>query len=113
MSAHNLTSSLRKQGPITTGVSSYERRLPTCFNETTRRMGPCFRRDDAVRCGRSRHTRLSSPGLTGRPSTPWPLGSFAAALEYWIPAFEPVKKSSQFPANCDSLEFQSAAVFKG
>jgi hypothetical protein len=43
-----LTSSLRKQGPITTGVRGYERCLPACFNERTRRMGPCFRRDDEL-----------------------------------------------------------------
>ena len=29
----------------------------------------------------------SSPGLTGRSSTPRLLGSSRAAAEYWIPAF--------------------------
>src|SRR5690349_5135289 len=29
----------------------------------------------------------SSPGLTGRSSTPWLLGFTARPLEYWIPAF--------------------------
>ncbi len=32
-------------------------------------------------------TRLSSPGLTGRPSTPRPLVLDSGASEYWIPAF--------------------------
>ena len=35
----------------------------------------------------ARHIQLSSPGLTGRPSTPRPLGHSLASLEYWIPAF--------------------------
>jgi len=34
-----------------------------------------------------RQTPLSSPGLTGRPSTPRPLDSTTPPLEYWIPAF--------------------------
>ncbi|MET4201264.1 hypothetical protein ABIA95_004593 [Bradyrhizobium sp. LA8.1] len=34
----------------------------------------------------SPHTPLSSPGLTGRSSTPQPLGSSRTASEYWIPA---------------------------
>src|SRR6266851_5453418 len=33
------------------------------------------------------HTLLSSPGLTGRPSTPRPLDSTAGFPAYWIPAF--------------------------
>ncbi|MGY2904325.1 hypothetical protein ACVWVY_003346 [Bradyrhizobium sp. URHC0002] len=33
------------------------------------------------------HTPLSSPGLTGRPSTPRLLGSIASFPAYWIPAF--------------------------
>ncbi|SDN64173.1 hypothetical protein SAMN05444050_2054 [Afipia sp. GAS231] len=33
------------------------------------------------------HTPLSSPGLTGRPSTPRPLGSISGFPAYWIPAF--------------------------
>ncbi|SDG51983.1 hypothetical protein SAMN05216338_1001584 [Bradyrhizobium sp. Rc2d] len=33
------------------------------------------------------HTPLSSPGLTGRSSTPRLLGSSRTAAEYWIPAF--------------------------
>jgi hypothetical protein len=33
------------------------------------------------------HTSLSSPGLTGRSSTPRPLRITAWPLEYWIPAF--------------------------
>ncbi|MEH2529214.1 hypothetical protein V1277_004410 [Bradyrhizobium sp. AZCC 1588] len=32
-------------------------------------------------------TSLSSPGLTGRPSTPRLLGSIAGFPAYWIPAF--------------------------
>jgi len=31
--------------------------------------------------------QLSSPGLTGRSSTPRRLGSTSGALEYWIPAY--------------------------
>jgi hypothetical protein len=31
--------------------------------------------------------QMSSPGLTGRPSTPQRLGSISGALEYWVPAF--------------------------
>jgi hypothetical protein len=46
-------SSLRTQGPITTGVQ----------------------------------TPLSSPGLTGRPSTPRPLDLISGFPAYWIPAF--------------------------
>jgi hypothetical protein len=87
MAALNLTSSLRKQGPITTGLRGYERSLPPYCNETTRRMGPCFRRDDGLRWDRALHTLPSSPGLTGRSSTPRLLGSTARPLEYWIPAF--------------------------
>ncbi|MEY9879267.1 hypothetical protein ABIA43_000801 [Bradyrhizobium sp. USDA 328] len=33
------------------------------------------------------HTPLSSPGLTGRSSTPRLLGSTRTASAYWIPAF--------------------------
>jgi hypothetical protein len=33
------------------------------------------------------HTPLSSPGLTGRPSTPRLLGVNSAFPAYWIPAF--------------------------
>jgi hypothetical protein len=75
MNIPNLTSSLRKQGPITTGFNGYKRHLPPGLNERTRRMGPCFRRDDARSAGCARHTQLSSPGLTGRSSTPGLLGS--------------------------------------
>jgi ABC-type taurine transport system substrate-binding protein len=32
---------------------------------------------------------------------------------YWIPAFEPVKKSSQFLTNCDSLGKWIATAFDG
>ena len=42
-------SSLRKQGPITTGLQGYERPLPPCHNEAARRMGPRVRRDDIQR----------------------------------------------------------------
>jgi hypothetical protein len=30
-----------------------------------------------------------------------------------VPAKEPVKKSSQFPANCDSMEMLAETVFEG
>jgi len=33
------------------------------------------------------HTPLSSPGLTGRPSTPPPIMLIADFPAYWIPAF--------------------------
>ena len=33
------------------------------------------------------HTPLSSPGLTGRPSTPRLLGLISGFPAYWIPAF--------------------------
>jgi hypothetical protein len=39
-------SSLRKQGPITTGLGRRESRRPAVPKERPRRMGPCFRRDD-------------------------------------------------------------------
>src|SRR5882672_8063508 len=39
-------SSLRTQGPITTGIRCYERYLPHRENERSRGMGPCVRRDD-------------------------------------------------------------------
>src|ERR1700682_4896172 len=42
-------SSRRTPGPITPGLRGYERHLPQCRNETTRRMGPGIRRDDALR----------------------------------------------------------------
>jgi hypothetical protein len=58
----NRPSSLRKQGPITTGFRGYERPLPAYPNESTRRMGPRFRGDDELRHGRAPHTKLSSPG---------------------------------------------------
>ena len=34
-----------------------------------------------------KQTKLSSPGLTGRSSTPRRLDHSRAPLEYWIPAF--------------------------
>jgi hypothetical protein len=50
-------------------------------------MGPGLRRDDMV-CGRcSQQIQPSSPGLTGRSSTPRLLVSISGSLEYWIPAF--------------------------
>src|SRR5450432_538259 len=42
---------------------------------------------DALRRCRPRQNHPSSPGLTGRSSTPRRLGSTSGALEYWIPAF--------------------------
>jgi hypothetical protein len=36
---------------------------------------------------RTTHTPLSSPGLTGRPSTPRPIGLISSFTAYWIPAF--------------------------
>ncbi len=36
---------------------------------------------------RTPHTPLSSPGLTGRPSTPRPIGLTSDFPAYWIPAF--------------------------
>jgi hypothetical protein len=54
-------SSLRKQGPITTGVRGYERPLPPRPNESTRRMGPRFRGDDELRLV-ARQNKLSWPG---------------------------------------------------
>src|SRR3984893_13049017 len=73
-------SSLRKQGPITTGFGSYKRFLPPCPNETTRRMGPRVRGDDGLGRSRSHQIPLSSPGLTGRPGTPRPLDSRSGAF---------------------------------
>ncbi len=84
MSAKSLASSLRTQGPITTGVRSDQRCLTPCLTETARRMGPCVRRDDVLR---ERQITMSSSGLTGRSSTPRPLVSISLPLEYWIPAF--------------------------
>jgi hypothetical protein len=76
MSANSLlSSSLRKQGPITTGGDCYGSRLPQCPIDTTRRMGPRVRGDDELSRSRRRRTHLSSPGLTGRPSTPRPIDS--------------------------------------
>ena len=83
MSTPNLTSSLRKQGPITTGFRGYERSLPTCLNETTRRMGPCFRRDDAWWRGCSHQTQLSSPRKRG-PSIPKAPENDREGAAYWI-----------------------------
>ena len=81
------TSSRRTPGPITTGRRGDERRLPECPIETTRRMGPGLRRDDEVDCTRAPQTPPSSPGSTGRSSTPRLLGSTAGFPAYWIPAF--------------------------
>jgi hypothetical protein len=36
---------------------------------------------------RAHHNQPSSPGLTGRPSTPQHLVFSCGALGYWIPAF--------------------------
>jgi hypothetical protein len=83
----NLTSSRRTPGPIITGVRGYGRSLPECQNGRTRRMGPGVRRDDAWQHERAHQIQLSSPGLTGRPSTPRRLGKTPMPLEYWIPAF--------------------------
>jgi hypothetical protein len=57
----NRPSSLRKQGPITTGFRGYERPLPAYPNESTRRMGPRFRGDDVLRLV-ARQNKLSWPG---------------------------------------------------
>ena len=87
------TSSLRKQGPITTGFRGCKRSLAKCPTETTRRMGPGFRRDDASRrdCTHqtplSSPTQLSSPGLTGRSRTPDRFGSIADASGILDPRF--------------------------
>ena len=81
------TSSRRTPGPITTGRCGDERPLPECLIETTRRMGPGLRRDDEVSGAYSPHLPLSSPGSTGRSSTPRLLGSTAGFPAYWIPAF--------------------------
>src|SRR5216684_2549917 len=43
-------SSLRTQGPITPGLKSKKRPLLQCQNENPRRMGPCVRRDDSLKC---------------------------------------------------------------
>src|SRR5438045_1918748 len=45
----SLSSSLRKQGPITTGRNWFMRSLLSCHfqQQRPRRMGPCFRRDDS------------------------------------------------------------------
>src|SRR6185369_17468146 len=80
-------SSLRTQGPIATGFHLEGRRLPLRQPDGSRGMGPCVRRDDKVGCARLPQTPLSSPGLTGRPSTPRPIRSIERPLEYWIPAF--------------------------
>ena len=40
----------------------------------------------AIRASGAR-SQPSSPGLTGRSSTPRLIGSISASLEYWIPAF--------------------------
>src|SRR4051794_28788644 len=54
------TSSPRSRGPITTGLRGYQRRLPPCSIETTRRMGPGLRRDDGVA------RRASNPAVIAR-----------------------------------------------
>src|SRR3981189_3073553 len=42
-------SSLRTQGPITTGPRDVKRSLAKCPNETPQRMGPCVRGDDSLK----------------------------------------------------------------
>jgi hypothetical protein len=78
-------SSLRKQGPITTGPGCVKRLLPSCHIETARRMGPRVRGDDGDSRRPSRQTALSSPGSTGRSSTPRRLGSISGASPYLAP----------------------------
>ena len=94
-------SSLRKQGPVAAGLCCYKRYLTPCPNASARRMGPRLRGDDALRDGRERHPRLSSPGLTGRSSTPRRLGSCSSALEYWIPAFAGMTRCVLDDGSCD------------
>ncbi len=79
-------SSLRTQGPITTSGRDDGRYLRQRPNDRTRRMGPCVRRDDEG-CVHSPQTPPSSPGLTGRPSTPRPIDLNSGFPAYWIPAF--------------------------
>src|SRR6266705_1072687 len=54
-----LSSSLRTQGPITTGARDEGRPQPSCPQDRPRRMGPCVRRGDELRCGvhRTHHDR--------------------------------------------------------
>jgi hypothetical protein len=56
----------------------YARRGPL-----TRTLSPQERGEGAA----APHTLLSSPGLTGRPSTPRLLGSTTGFPAYWMPAF--------------------------
>src|ERR1700676_2179677 len=55
-----LSSSPRTRGPITTGVFYCKYSLPHCSNDRTRRMGPCFRRDDIDVIERSNATKQST-----------------------------------------------------
>src|SRR2546429_448554 len=94
-------SSLRKQGPIATGLCGYKRYPTPCPNAAARRVGPRLRGDDALRDGRERHPQPSSPGWTGRSSTPRRLGSCSSALEYWIPAFAGMTRCVLDDGSCD------------
>src|SRR5258708_3815607 len=80
-------SSPRTRGPITTALRDYTRSRSGCQIATARRMGPRVRGDDELKQSPPRHHQPSSPGLTGRPSTPRRRDSITGAWDYWIPAF--------------------------
>ena len=79
------------------GDGRYLRQRP---DDRTRRMGPCVRRDDEG-CVHSPQTPLSSPGLTGRPSTPRPIGLNSGFPAYWIPAFGAIALGGDDECGCD------------
>src|SRR5882672_1804786 len=58
-----LSSSLRKQGPIATGVRWDRRSRLSCSSDRARCMGPCFRRDD------ERGFDCQTTDATSRPAT--------------------------------------------
>src|SRR5437868_5798718 len=94
-------SSLRKQGPIATGLCCYKRYPTPCPNAAARRMGPRLRGDDAWRERRGRPPPESASASSRRCSTPRRLGSCSSALEYWIPAFAGMTRCVLDDGSCD------------
>src|SRR5436190_2786349 len=73
-------------------------------------MGPCFRRDDDDDC-LVLLIQLSSPGLTGRSSTPRPLDGSQAPLEYWVaPSSRAMTSESVARSNSSNTPSRSRGV---
>jgi hypothetical protein len=80
-------SSLRTQGPITTGLRDDEKVSATARTTEITRYGSLRSQGRQSWLQAYAFTPLSSPGLTGRSSTPRLLDSNSGFTAYWIPAF--------------------------